>query len=213
MYMNAINRIYEDKLELLGNKYIAGVDEVGRGPFAGPVVASCVILPEDYYLEGITDSKKLSKKKREYFYDIIKRDALAIKTIFIDNEVIDKINILEATKMAMTKAIKEISIKPDVVLIDAVKLNLDIETISIIKGDLKSITISAASIIAKVERDNYMSKMHELYPVYDFLHNAGYGTKKHIEALEKYGTCPLHRLSYKPVKKIWEEKKCEIKEK
>lgn len=206
MYMNAINRIYEDKLELLGNKYIAGVDEVGRGPFAGPVVASCVILPEDYYLEGITDSKKLSKKKREYFYDIIKRDALAIKTIFIDNEVIDKINILEATKMAMTKAIKEISIKPDVVLIDAVKLNLDIETISIIKGDLKSITISAASIIAKVERDNYMSKMHELYPVYDFLHNAGYGTKKHIEALEKYGTCPLHRLSYKPVKKIWEEK-------
>lgn len=206
MYMNAINRIYEDKLELLGNKYIAGVDEVGRGPFAGPVVASCVILPEDYYLEGITDSKKLSKKKREYFYDIIKRDALAIKTIFIDNEVIDKINILEATKMAMTMAIKEISIKPDVVLIDAVKLNLDIETISIIKGDLKSITISAASIIAKVERDNYMSKMHELYPVYDFLHNAGYGTKKHIEALEKYGTCPLHRLSYKPVKKIWEEK-------
>lgn len=206
MYMNAINRIYEDKLELLGNKYIAGVDEVGRGPFAGPVVASCVILPEDYYLEGITDSKKLSKKKREYFYDIIKRDALAIKTIFIDNEVIDKINILEATKMAMTKAIKEISIKPDVVLIDAVKLNLDIETISIIKGDLKSITISAASIIAKVERDNYMSKMHELYPVYDFLHNAGYGTKKHMEALEKYGTCPLHRLSYKPVKKIWEEK-------
>lgn len=206
MYMNAINRIYEDKLELLGNKYIAGVDEVGRGPFAGPVVASCVILPEDYYLEGITDSKKLSKKKREYFYDIIKRDALAIKTIFIDNEVIDKINILEATKMAMTKAIKEISIKPDVVLIDAVKLNLDIETISIIKGDLKSITISAASIIAKVERDNYMTKMHELYPVYDFLHNAGYGTKKHIEALEKYGTCPLHRLSYKPVKKIWEEK-------
>lgn len=204
--MNAINRIYEDKLELLGNKYIAGVDEVGRGPFAGPVVASCVILPEDYYLEGITDSKKLSKKKREYFYDIIKRDALAIKTIFIDNEVIDKINILEATKMAMTKAIKEISIKPDVVLIDAVKLNLDIETISIIKGDLKSITISAASIIAKVERDNYMTKMHELYPVYDFLHNAGYGTKKHIEALEKYGTCPLHRLSYKPVKKIWEEK-------
>lgn len=204
--MNAINRIYEDKLELLGNKYIAGVDEVGRGPFAGPVVASCVILPEDYYLEGITDSKKLSKKKREYFYDIIKRDALAIKTIFIDNEVIDKINILEATKMAMTKAIKEISIKPDVVLIDAVKLNLDIETISIIKGDLKSITISAASIIAKVERDNYMSKMHELYPVYDFLHNAGYGTKKHMEALEKYGTCPLHRLSYKPVKKIWEEK-------
>lgn len=206
MYMNAINRIYEDKLELLGNKYIAGVDEVGRGPFAGPVVASCVILPEDYYLEGITDSKKLSKKKREYFYDIIKRDALAIKTIFIDNEVIDKINILEATKTAMTKAIKEISIKPDVVLIDAVKLNLDIETISIIKGDLKSITISAASIIAKVERDNYMTKMHELYPVYDFLHNAGYGTKKHIEALEKYGTCPLHRLSYKPVKKIWEEK-------
>lgn len=204
--MNAINRIYEDKLELLGNKYIAGVDEVGRGPFAGPVVASCVILPKDYYLEGITDSKKLSKKKREYFYDIIKRDALAIKTIFIDNEVIDKINILEATKMAMTKAIKEISIKPDVVLIDAVKLNLDIETISIIKGDLKSITISAASIIAKVERDNYMTKMHELYPVYDFLHNAGYGTKKHIEALEKYGTCPLHRLSYKPVKKIWEEK-------
>lgn len=204
--MNAINRIYEDKLELLGNKYIAGVDEVGRGPFAGPVVASCVILPEDYYLEGITDSKKLSKKKREYFYDIIKRDALAIKTIFIDNEVIDKINILEATKIAMTKAIKDISIKPDVVLIDAVKLNLDIETISIIKGDLKSITISAASIIAKVERDNYMSKMHELYPVYDFLHNAGYGTKKHIEALEKYGTCPLHRLSYKPVKKIWEEK-------
>ena len=204
--MNAINRIYEDKLELLGNKYIAGVDEVGRGPFAGPVVASCVILPEDYYLEGITDSKKLSKKKREYFYDIIKRDALAIKTIFIDNEVIDKINILEATKMAMTKAIKEISIKPDVVLIDAVKLNLDIETISIIKGDLKSITISAASIIAKVERDNYMTKMHELYPVYDFLHNAGYGTKKHIEALEIYGTCPLHRLSYKPVKKIWEEK-------
>lgn len=206
MYMKAINRIYEDKLELLGNKYIAGVDEVGRGPFAGPVVASCVILPEDYYLEGITDSKKLSKKKREYFYDIIKRDALAIKTIFIDNKIIDEINILEATKMAMTKAINEIAIKPDVVLIDAVKLDIDTKTISIIKGDLKSITISAASIIAKVERDNYMKKMHEKYPVYDFLHNAGYGTKKHMEALEKYGTCPLHRLSYKPVKKVWEEK-------
>lgn len=203
--MSANNRIYEDKLELLGNKYIAGVDEVGRGPFAGPVVASCVILPLDYYLEGITDSKKISKKKREYFYDIIKRDALAIKTIFIDNKVIDEINILEATKLAMTKAINEIAIKPDVVLIDAVKLNLDIKTISIIKGDLKSITISAASIIAKVERDNYMSKMHELYPMYDFMHNAGYGTKKHMEALEKYGTCPLHRLSYKPVKRIWEE--------
>lgn len=206
MFMSAINRIYEDKLELLGNKYIAGVDEVGRGPFAGPVVASCVILPEDYYLEGITDSKKLSKKKREYFYDIIKRDALAIKTIFIDNKIIDEINILEATKMAMTKAINEIAIKPDVVLIDAVKLDIDTKTISIIKGDLKSITISAASIIAKVERDNYMEKMHEKYPVYDFLHNAGYGTKKHMEALEKYGTCPLHRLSYKPVKKVWEEK-------
>lgn len=204
--MSAINRIYEDKLELLGNKYIAGVDEVGCGPFAGPVVASCVILPEDYYLEGITDSKKLSKKKREYFYDIIKRDALAIKTIFIDNKIIDEINILEATKMAMTRAINEIAIKPDVVLIDAVKLDIDTKTISIIKGDLKSITISAASIIAKVERDNFMEKMHEKYPVYDFLHNVGYGTKKHMEALEKYGTCPLHRLSYKPVKKVWEEK-------
>lgn len=200
------NRLYEDRLYKEGYKLIGGVDEVGRGPLVGPVVASFVILPPNYYLNGLTDSKKLTKKKREYFYEIIKKDALCIKTVFIGNNIIDEINILEATKMAMKNAIIEASVRADYVLIDAVKLDIDIPYEAIVKGDQKSITISAASIIAKVERDRYMEDYALKYPEYGFETNAGYGTKKHLEALKKYGITKEHRRSFKPISDMIGEK-------
>ena len=193
------NHKYERDLNNKGINLIAGVDEVGRGPLIGPVVAAAVILPKNYKLEGLTDSKKLSEKKREYFYEIIKKDALAIGIGIIDEKRIDEINIYEATKEAMYEAINNLEIKPEHILIDAMPLNLDIPTTSIIKGDLLSITISAASVIAKVTRDHMLYEMDKEYPMYDLKNNKGYGTKKHLEAIKQYGITKYHRLSYKPV--------------
>ena len=192
------NREYEEKYSNLN--YICGVDEVGRGPLVGPVVASAVILPKNYFIEGLTDSKKLSKKKRDYFYEIIKKDALAIGIGIVDNKKIDEINILEASRLAMKKAINNLSIKPDVILTDAMRLDMAIPEEDIIKGDLKSITISAASVIAKVTRDKMMEELHEKYPMYNFIKNNGYPTKEHIEAIKKYGIIKEHRKSFRPIK-------------
>lgn len=193
------NYKYERELNNKGIELIAGVDEVGRGPLIGPVVAAAIILPKEYKLEGLTDSKKLSEKKREYFYDIIKKDALAIGIGIVDEKKIDEINIYEATKVAMKQAIDNLKIKPEHILIDAMPLNIDIPTTSIIKGDLLSITISAASVIAKVTRDHMLYEIDKEYPMYDLKNNKGYGTKKHLEAIKQYGITKYHRLSYKPV--------------
>ena len=192
------NREYEEKYSNLN--YICGVDEVGRGPLVGPVVASAVILPKNYFIEGLTDSKKLSKKKRDYFYEVIQKDALAIGIGIVDNKKIDEINILEASRLAMKKAINSLSIKPDIILTDAMRLDMRIPEEDIIKGDLKSITISAASVIAKVTRDKMMEKLHEKYPMYNFIKNNGYPTKEHIEAIKKYGIIKEHRKSFRPIK-------------
>lgn len=194
------NREFEEELEQKGIKYIAGVDEVGRGPLVGPVVTACVILPTGYTLEGLTDSKKLSLKKREMYFDIIMKDALSVSIGIKDEKVIDEVNIYEATKLAMYDAINNSKIKPEHVLIDAMKLEkLDIPSTSIIKGDFKSITIAAASVIAKVTRDRMLVELDKKYPEYGFKKNAGYGTKQHIEAIEKYGIIPEHRKTFKPV--------------
>ncbi len=180
-----------------GKKYIAGVDEVGRGPLAGPVVTAAVILPQDFDVLGVDDSKKLSPKKREELYDLIMEKAIAVSIGRRDADVIDEINILQATKAAMIDAVSGLKIKPDHVLIDAVKLEgLDIPQTSIIKGDAKSVSIAAASIIAKVTRDREMVKMDSLFPGYAFASNKGYGTKAHYEGLARLGPCPLHRKSF-----------------
>ena len=195
------NRKYEKELYSEGINIIGGVDEVGRGPLIGSVVAACVVLPRDYVIEGLTDSKKLSEKKRDIYYDLIMENALAVGIGRVDEREIDEINIYEATKKAMMMAIDEVRSKINLehVLIDAMPLDLDIPSTSIIKGDLKSITISAASVIAKVTRDREMYLLDKKYPMYDLANNKGYGTKKHIEAIEKYGIIKEHRLSYAPV--------------
>lgn len=195
------NREYEKELNRNGISYIAGVDEVGRGPLVGPVVTACVVLPKDYYIEGLTDSKKLTKKQREKFFDIIEKDALGIGIGIKSEKVIDEVNIYEATKLAMKEAIDNCKKKCKIehVLIDAMKLDLDIPSTSIIKGDFKSITIGAASIIAKVTRDRMMDELDKIYPMYGFKDNAGYGTKKHIEAIKEYGIIDEHRKTFKPV--------------
>ena len=190
---------YEKELYKKGLSLIGGVDEVGRGPLIGSVVAACVVLPKDFVLEGLTDSKKLSEKKRDLFYDIIKEKAIAIGIGIVDEKKIDEINIYEATKIAMKEAIKNTNIKLDHVLIDAMPLDIDVPTTSIIKGDAKSISIAAASVIAKVTRDRMMYELDEKYPMYDLKNNKGYGTKKHIEAIEKYGITKYHRVTFKPV--------------
>lgn len=188
------NELYEKGIELIG-----GIDEVGRGPLIGPVVTSCVILPKNYHLEGLTDSKKLSEKKRELFYDIIKKDAIDIGIGIVYEKEIDKLNIYQATKKAMAEAVENMKIKPEHILVDAMPLELDIPTTSIIKGDAKSITIAAASVIAKVTRDRMLDELDKIYPMYDLKHNKGYPTKKHLEAIKTYGITKHHRLSYKPV--------------
>lgn len=194
------NREYEEKYSNLD--YICGVDEVGRGPLVGPVVACAVILPKNYYIEGLTDSKKLSKKKRESFFEIINKDALAIGIGVVDNKKIDEINILEASRLAMKIAVNNLKIKPDVILTDAMKLDMGIDEEDIIKGDLKSITISAASVVAKVTRDKMMEELHEKYPMYNFIKNNGYPTKEHVEAIKKYGIIEEHRKTFSPIKDI-----------
>ena len=195
----------ERELHQAGYKYIGGVDEVGRGPLVGPVVAACCILPDEFNLEGLTDSKKLSEKKRDYFFEEIKKQALSYGIGIVSEKRIDEINIYEATKEAMIMAINNCSIKPDYVLTDAMKLDLDVEVKPIIKGDLRSITISAASVLAKVTRDKMLYELDKKYPMYDFKNNVGYPTKKHLEAIDKYGIIPEHRKSYGPVKEYLEK--------
>ncbi len=193
------NLKYEKELYNDGYTLIAGVDEVGRGPLVGPVVAAAVILPKNYKLEGLTDSKKLSEAKRNYFDEIIKRDAISYGIGVMDNNIIDEVNIYEATKLAMKQAISNLKIKPDYVLTDAMKLDIDIDFKPLIKGDLRSLSISAASVIAKVYRDNLMYLLDKKYPYYNFKNNKGYPTKDHIEAIKKYGIIKEHRISYHPV--------------
>ncbi len=195
---------YEKELNNNNIFLIAGIDEVGRGPLVGPVVSACVVLPINYELGGLNDSKKLSGKKRNEFYKIIKKDALGIGIGIVDNNRIDEINILEATKESMLIAINKCLKKTKIehILIDAVKLKLDIPSTSIIKGDSKSKSIAAASIIAKVTRDNIMYKLDKEYPIYDYKSNKGYPTKKHIEIINNYGIMNLYRKSFKPVKDI-----------
>lgn len=195
---------YENELYDKGIKYIGGVDEVGRGPLIGPVVASCVILPKDFVLEGLTDSKKLSEKKRNLFYDYIINNSLAYAVGIVSPEEIDEINIYEASRKAMIIAINKVreQINLEHVLIDAMPINLDIPTTSIIKGDAKSISIAAASVIAKVTRDSMMYELDEKYPMYGFASHKGYPTKKHIEAIHKYGLIDGYRKSYGPVKEV-----------
>ena len=197
---------YEKELYKQGVNIIAGVDEVGRGPLIGPVVAACVVLPKKFKLEGLNDSKKLSEKNRDKYYDYIKEHALAYGVGIISPERIDEINIYEATKEAMKQAINETNkqLKLEHVLIDAMKLDIDIPTTSIIKGDAKSISIAAASVIAKVTRDRMMYELDEQYPQYGFKNHKGYPTKKHLEALSQYGLINGYRKTYGPVKKIIE---------
>lgn len=196
------NYIYETKYYNEGYMYIAGTDEVGRGPLAGPVVASAVIMPKDCYIAGVTDSKKISAKKRKELKAEIEKKALAIVTVFISEDVIDEINIYEASRLAMTKAIAGLNPRPDIVFSDAMPLHLDIENLPIIKGDQLSFVIACASIIAKEVRDDYMDLMDKKYPGYGFNKHKGYPTKAHIEALEKLGVTPIHRKTYGPVAKI-----------
>ena len=193
------NYKYERELREKGITLIAGVDEVGRGPLVGPVVAACCILPLEFKLDGLTDSKKLSEKKREYFFEEIKKQAISYGIGIVSEKIIDEVNIYEATKIAMKEAINNMNVKPEHILIDAMPLDLDIPTTSIIKGDLKSITISAASVLAKVTRDRMLVELDKKYPMYDFKNNKGYPTKKHLEAIEKYGVLDEHRRSYGPV--------------
>lgn len=194
---------YERKLQQDGIQVIGGVDEVGRGPLIGNVVAACVVLPIDFQLDGLTDSKKLSEKKRNEFYEVICDKALAIGVGEVSEKEIDEVNIYQATKKAMKIAIEEANnkIKIEHVLIDAMPLDIDIPTTSIIKGDAKSITIAAASVVAKVIRDREMYELDKIYPMYDLAHNKGYGTKKHLQAIERYGITKYHRLTYAPVTK------------
>ena len=197
---NIDNTKYEHELYDKGINYIAGVDEVGRGPLVGPVVTACVVLPKDFKLDGLTDSKKLTPKKRDEFFDIIMEKALGVGIGIKSEKVIDEVNIYEATKLAMYEAIDNCPCKIEHVLIDAMKLDkLDFPSTSIIKGDLKSITISAASVIAKVTRDRMLDELDEKYPMYDFKHNKGYPTKKHVDAIKEYGIIEEHRKTFKPV--------------
>ena len=197
---------YENELYNKGIKCIGGVDEVGRGPLIGPVVTACVVLPKNFKLEGLTDSKQLSEKKRNKFYDYIEENAIACEVGIIEPEVIDEVNIYEATKLAMKQAIDKVTkkIQLEHVLIDAMPLELEIPSTSIIKGDAKSISIAAASVIAKVTRDKMMYDLDTKYPKYGFKNHKGYPTKKHIEAINKYGLIEGYRKTYGPVKKIIE---------
>ncbi len=197
---------YENELYDKGLKYIGGVDEVGRGPLIGPVVTACVVLPKDFKLEGLTDSKKLSEKKRNLFYEYIKEHAVCYAIGMCTPKEIDEMNIYEASRQAMIRAIKEVEKKIPLehVLIDAMPISIDIETTSIIKGDAKSISIAAASVMAKVTRDKMMYDLDKLYPEYGFASHKGYPTKKHLEAIHKYGLIEGYRKSYGPVKEILE---------
>ena len=193
---------YEKDLYNQGLTLIAGVDEVGRGPLAGPVVAAAVILPQGCKIKGLNDSKKIPKKKHLEVFQAVQDQALSIGIGIIDNQVIDQVNIYEATKLAMKEAISQLSLQPQHLLIDAMKLELPISQTSIIKGDANSLSIAAASIVAKVTRDELMKEYNQQFPGYDFAANAGYGTTKHLEGLTKLEVTPIHRTSFEPVKSL-----------
>ena len=196
---------YEKELYAKGYKLIAGCDEAGRGPLCGPVVAAAVILPKDYFIEGLTDSKKLTEKKRERFFEIIMNEAVSVGVSIIDNKIIDEINILEASRLAMNEAVSKLKVKPDFIITDAMDLHKE-NVLPIIKGDAKSITIAAASVIAKVTRDHIMYDLDKKYPLYELGKHKGYPTKRHIELMEKYGVLDFYRKSYKPVRDILAKK-------
>ena len=188
---------YEKGLYERGYEYICGIDEAGRGPLCGPVVAAAVILKKGDKIEGVNDSKKLSEKKREQVYELIKQRAVAYSVGIVDEKTIDEINILEATRLAMKKAVEGLSTKAEYALVDAEKkVPIDIPYTPIIKGDALSESIAAASIIAKVTRDHMVLELDKKYPEYNFAKNKGYGTKEHTEAIKKYGLCPAHRKSF-----------------
>jgi ribonuclease HII len=197
---------YEQKLYQAGIHYIAGVDEAGRGPLAGPVVAAAVILKKDAVFKYVNDSKQLTEKQRELALIEIKENALSISIAIGSVEEIDLINIYRATREAMVSAIKKLSIKPDFLLIDAMPMEIDIPAESIIKGDTLSVSIAAASIVAKTTRDAYMMEMDKLFPLYQFKNHKGYGTKEHLEAIRLYGPTPIHRKSYEPIKSMLKKK-------
>lgn len=206
------NLEYEKKLYNDNITLIAGTDEVGRGPLVGPVVAAAVILPVNYSLDGLTDSKKISEKKRERLYDIIMQDAIAVGIGEVSAAEIDEINIYEASRKAMILAINNLKVKPEHILSDAMKLDIGIPCTPIIHGDLLSLSISAASVIAKVTRDRMMYELDKKYPMYGFGKHKGYPTKAHLECLEKYGPLDNYRFTYKPVCDLI-EKEGEINEK
>ena len=193
---------YEKELYAQGLQLIAGVDEVGRGPLAGPVVAAAVILPKNCKIHGLNDSKKIPKSKHQAIYQAVLDQAISVGIGVKDNHVIDQVNIYEATKLAMLEAIHELDPQPQHLLIDAMKLDLPISQTSIIKGDANSLSIAAASIVAKVTRDQMVAAYDQEYPGYDFAQNAGYGTTKHLEGLEKQGVSPIHRRSFEPIKSM-----------
>jgi len=198
---------YERELYKNNITLIAGVDEAGRGPLCGPVVAGACILPKNYKLDGLNDSKQLTEKKREEFFEILQKDAIAIGVGIVSAKEIDEINILEASRKAMYKAIKNLNIKPEYILSDAMSLNeLDIPCKSIIHGDALSLSIAAASVIAKVTRDHIMLEIDNQHPEYNIKKHKGYPTKEHLELIEKYGVFEEYRMSYKPVAKVIEER-------
>lgn len=192
--------INERRLHNQGYRWIAGVDEVGRGPLAGPVVSAAVILPEDFYLPGLNDSKKLSKQTREEYYEIIQQRAISIGVAIISVEIIDQINILQATYRGMTEAVAQLAPVPDYILVDALTLPMDVPQEAIIGGDSKSVSIAAASVIAKVTRDRIMSEMAAIFPQYGFDQHMGYGTKEHLEAIVRHGVTVHHRRTFAGVK-------------
>ncbi|CAD0147809.1 ribonuclease HII [Streptococcus thermophilus] len=193
---------YEKSLYARGIELIAGVDEVGRGPLAGPVVAAAVILPKLCKIKGLNDSKKIPKSKHEAIYNQVMKEAVAVGIGIKDNYVIDDVNICEATKLAMIEAIEKLNPQPEHLLIDAMNLDLLIEQTSIIKGDANSLSIAAASIVAKVTRDKMMADYEQEFPGYAFAKNAGYGTKEHLSGIDKFGVTPIHRRSFEPIKSI-----------
>lgn len=193
---------YENKLKKEGYKYIAGTDEVGRGPMAGPLVVAAVILPDDFIIEGLNDSKKLTPKRKEELSKIIKEKAIDYEITYIDVDEVDKLNVYEASRQGMIRSIRNMHHKVDYVLTDAMPIDFEYPVTSIIKGDMKSASIAAASIIAKVDRDHFMEELDKEYPMYGFKNHKGYVTKKHLEAIDKYGVCKYHRRSFAPVQKI-----------
>lgn len=196
MTSNSDMFIYENKLFAEGVTLIAGMDEAGRGPLAGPVTAACCIPDFSKIVEGVNDSKKLTEKKRESLFDLIKSSSVSFSVVSVDEATIDKINILNATKKAMKEALQKLEIKPEYLLVDAVKCDFGLPYSPIIHGDALSYSIAAASVLAKVTRDRLMLEYDELYPEYGFAKHKGYGTKQHIEALKKYGPCPIHRRTF-----------------